>query len=403
MQPESGRPNRHCMVVHAYYPLGETRVQREAMALIEHGIAVSVVCLRDTGEARREVIDGVDIHRLPVKRHRGRGFAAQLAEYLAFFALAAVALTAMHLRRRFATIQVHNLPDFLVFAALVPRLMGTPVILDLHDLMPEFFAARTGTSTDTWLVRAVRWQERLACAFATHVITVTDGWRQTLVERGVAAGKVSVVMNVADSQVFRKLPDTHDSDGGRFELLYHGTFTHRYGVDLIVTAAGLLKHELPDLHVSLLGDGDTRDELAAMIHDLALEGRVTLSEGMVGVDDLPRAISRADVGLVPNRRNVFTDGILPTKLLEYVAMGVPVIAARTETVASYFDDDQVEYFVPDDAEDLAKHIANLHADPERRRTLAANADRFNDVYSWEAISTAYAALVDRLSEERSHA
>jgi len=388
---------RHCMVVHAYYPLGETRVQREAMALLEHGFEVTVMCLRNDGEPRREEVDGVSILRLPVKRHRGSGFGAQLFEYLLFFSLVSITLTAVHLRRRFDTIQVHNLPDFLVFAALVPRLMGTPVILDLHDLMPEFFAARTDASLGAPLVRAVQLQERLSCRFASQVITVTEGWRDTLAGRGVPADKVSVVMNVADTEVFRPSPERARTDRNRFELLYHGTFTHRYGVDLIVTAASLLREEIPELHVSLLGDGDTRDELVEMIADLDIGHRITLSDGMVGVDDLPAAIAQADVGVVPNRSNVFTDGILPTKMLEYVAMGVPVLAARTATVESYFDDRQVDYFAPGDAEDLAKHVRVLHADPERRRALADNADDFNRTYSWDMISADYAALVERLA------
>lgn len=391
------------MVVHSYYPLGETRVQREAMALVERGFDVTVLCLRSGEEARREQVDGIDVRRLPVRRHRGSGLAVQLLEYLTFFVLVAVMLTGLHLRRRFDTIQVHNLPDFLVFAAVVPRAMGTPVVLDLHDLMPEFFAARTEASLDSPLVRAVRLQEQLSCRFASHVITVTDGWRQTLVQRGVSAGKVSVVMNVADAQVFdaAAVPAPPGRADG-FNVLYHGTFTHRYGVDLIVTAAALLRERIPDLHVSLLGDGDSRDELVEMVDRLGLEGVVTLSAGMVGVDRLPAAIRAADVGVVPNRRNVFTDGILPTKLLEYVAMGVPVVAARTTTVESYFDDQQVEYFAAGDAEDLAAHLEALHADPERRRKLAENAADFNHAHPWTGIAEQYATVVRRLATGRAH-
>lgn len=396
--PRPAEPLHHCMVVHAYYPVGETRVQREAMALVERGFQVTVLCLRDAGEARREQVDGIDVRRLPVRRHRGSGLGVQLLEYLVFFTLVAVVLTGLHLRRRFATIQVHNLPDFLVFAALVPRLMGTPVILDLHDLMPEFFAARTEASLGAPLVRMVRLQEQLSCRFASHVITVTDGWRQTLIERGVPAGKVSVVMNVADAQVFDPAalsPPSGNADG--FHVLYHGTFTHRYGVDLIVAAAGVLRDRIPDLHVSLLGDGDTRAELVDMVDRLGLAGVVSLSDGMVGVDRLPSAIRDADVGVVPNRRNVFTDGILPTKLLEYVAMGVPVVVARTTTVESYFDDRQVEYFTAGDAEDLAEHIAALYADPERRRGLAEHAAEFNRTHPWHGIADDYATVVRRLA------
>src|SRR5690606_36351808 len=128
--------------------------------------------------------DGVRVRRLPVRRHRNRGMAVQMLEYLAFFVLAAAVMTARHVRRPYAAVQVHNLPDFLVFCALVPRLLGAAVILDLHALMPEFLASRTGSGMGHPLVRLVAWQERLAFRFADRVVTVTDVWRDTLIGRG---------------------------------------------------------------------------------------------------------------------------------------------------------------------------------------------------------------------------
>ncbi len=383
------------MVVHAYYPLGETRVQREALALRDRGWDVHVISLRAPGEAAKDEHEGITITRLSVGRNRDRGFAGQLLEYLNFFVRAAIALGSRHLRRRFDSVQVHNLPDFLVFAAVVPKLTGTPVVLDIHDLMPEFFGAKTESSLDAPLVRVVRLQERLACAFADRVITVTDGWRQTLIERGVAEHKISVVMNVADDRVFGPAAGSIGDrpDGDRFELIYHGTFTHRYGVDLIVTAVDLLRHELPTVHATLLGDGDGRDELVDLVNRLGLEDRISISDGMVSVSDLPPAIRGADVGLVPNRSNVFTDGILPTKLLEYVAMGLPALVARTPGVEAYFTDDQVEYFQPGDAEDLADRIRDLHADASRRAALADKASSFNQEHAWADIAESYAEMM----------
>ncbi len=74
---------------------------------------------------------------------------------------------------------MHNLPDFLVFSALPTKLRGVPVILDLHDLMPEFFAGRFGSGrAAAWIGRLVRLQERVSCRFADHVITVSEHWRR---------------------------------------------------------------------------------------------------------------------------------------------------------------------------------------------------------------------------------
>jgi len=391
----SGRP-QHCMVVHAFYPVGETRVQREALALIDRGYGVHVVCLRDKGEPATETHEGVRIHRLPVARHRGAGLFGQLIEYLTFFVLAFANLTFLHMRHRFRTIQVHNLPDFLVFCALIPKLGGTPIILDLHDLMPELFAGRAGVGMRHPVVRVTRFQEKVSCRFADHVITVTDGWRDTLIERGVPEGKVSVVMNVADSRLFSPLPAATDDNGDAFQLIYHGTFTHRYGVDLIIRAVDRIREEIPGIRLMLLGDGETREELVDLTRSLELCDRVDFSDDMVAADRLPGAIRSADVGIVPNRSNLFTDGILPTKLMEYVAMGVPVIAARTPTVAAYFDDSMVEFFEPGDSDDLAAHIRRLYRDRSRREDLSRNSSAFNRRYNWESIAERYGDLVDRL-------
>jgi len=218
-------PKRHCMVVHAYYPLGETRVLREALALTNRGYEVDVLCLRQSGEPKTEQSDGINVYRLPMKRFRGHGLAFQLLEYLAFFLLAFGKLVILHTKRRYGTVQVHNLPDFLVFCALIPKFSGARIILDLHDLMPEFFASKFESGMDSPAVRLVTLQEQLSCRFADHVITVTDVWKETLIKRGVPAHKVSVVMNVADTSIFH--PVAHlpapSRNGDHFELIYHGT------------------------------------------------------------------------------------------------------------------------------------------------------------------------------------
>lgn len=397
MNDEQGRrPKRHCMVVHAYYPLGETRVLREALALVAKGYEVDVLCLRGEGEPARDREEGIEIYRLPMKRHKGSGFLVQLLEYLAFFMLAFGKLLLLHPRKRYGTVQVHNLPDFLVFAALFPKATGARVILDLHDLMPEFFAAKSGGEMSDWPVRFVIWQEQLSCRFADHVITVTDVWKETLIRRGVPAHKILVVMNVADSGVFHRPEAQPAKNGNGFGLIYHGTFTHRYGVDLIVEAVEKVRDQIPGVHLTLLGRGETRDELIRLTEVLNLEEHVTFG-GTLPVNELPPLISQADVGIVPNRSNIFTDGLLPTKLMEYVALGTPVIAARTPTIAMYFDDTMVQFFEPGSVDDLARSIRALHRDRQRLSQLARHADKFNRQYSWGQVAADYVALVDRLN------
>lgn len=397
MQPTIEAQGRHCMVVHAYYPLMETRVQRQALALRDHGIEVDIICLRYDQEPRTSLEEGVRVYRLPVQRHRGKGMLVQLLEYFTFFALAFLRLTALHLRRRYDVVQVHNLPDFLVFAALVPKLTGAKVILDLHDLMPEFYAERTQQPMTSWGVRVMKWQERVSCRFADHVITVTELWRRFLIDRGEPPEKVTVVMNVADDRVFHRdvTPDALKNGHG-FSLIYHGYMGQGHGLDLALHAIQRLQDDIPDLHLTLHGGGEYRHTLQRMTGALGLEDRVHFSRDILSTEQLAKLLKTADAGIVPYRDGVFTGGILPTKLMEYAALGLPAIAARTPTISEYFDATMVEFFTPGDEGELAACILRLYQDRARVESLARNISTFNEKYDWPSQSAVYLQLVRQL-------
>ena len=390
---------RHCMVVHAYYPLGETRVEREALALRDRGVEVDVVCLRKPGQPREDVIDGVAVYRVPISRRKGSGILMQSLEYLKFFILALGRVTSLHLRRRYVVVQVHNLPDFLVFTALVPRLMGARVILDLHDLMPEFYTERFGRGMNSPEVRLIRVQEWISCKFADHIITVTDLWRQALIERGQPGHKITVVMNVADERAFNPsvVPDQTLRPRNGFQLIYHGNIDQRYGLDLAVQAIDRVRRELPDVHLTVHGGGEYRQVIEAMIERAKLRDHVEISREFVPTPVLAKRIKAADLGIVPYRDGVFTGAILPTKLMEYAALGLPVIAARTPTISRFFDDSMVEFFTPGDADELANCISRLYRDRDRLADLARNISTFTRQWSWRRQRAEYVHLVDRLT------
>lgn len=393
-------PMRHCMIVHSIYPYDETRVQRQAEALCERGIEVDVICLREGSEPVFELVQGVQVFRVPVRRDKQRGALGQLWEYLAFALLAFFQLTRLHLSRRYDVVQVHNLPDFLVFAAVIPRLTGSQIILDLHDLMPEFYCARFNTSMSSLPVRLVAWQERLACRFAHHVITVTELWRQTLICRGVAPAKCSVVMNLADPRYFGRSAASKEPSG-TLRLIYHGTITWRYGLDLLLQALARVRATIPDVHLTVHGRGEYLDVIHSLVRSLQLEPQVSIDSDLLDASDLAQLILSNHIGVIPYRRNIFTDGILPTKLMEYIALGRTVIAARTPAITAHFDENMIEFFAPEDVEDLARRIVYLYEHPERQRELAHNAAGFNIKYNWSAEQERYVNLVTQLGHGNS--
>jgi glycosyltransferase involved in cell wall biosynthesis len=386
------------MVVENHWP--DIRVEREARVLLAGGYEVDVICEEGAGyPAGRTVEDGITVHRLPVRRHGGAGLLTQLSEYLSFFARATLRLAVLHRRRRYASVQAHNVPDFLVFAAILPKLTGAAVILDLHDLMPEFFASRFRKPMSSLTVSALRVQERLAVAFADHVITVSDPWRETLIERGAPPDRVSVVMNLPDPDPFG-MPPVHTPDrGGPIRLLYHGTFAHRLGVDLLLDAVAALRSRY-SLELTMHGVGEMLDALRARARDLSLDDIVTFSTTRLPTRDLGRLIASADIGVVPYRNDVFTDGIVPTKLMEYAYFGVPSVASRSSAVMHYFGSDTVAYCEPGDVESLRAAIESLLGDGKRRREMGHRIREFSSAHRWEEEAARYHALVDSLGPRR---
>jgi glycosyltransferase involved in cell wall biosynthesis len=391
---------RHCMIVHAYYPLGETRVEREALALVDAGYAVDVICLRDRDEQAFESINGLDVYRLPVMRKKTVGLVGQLLEYLRFFFLVFLKLLALYPRRKYKTVQAHNLPDFLIFSALIPKLFGARLILDIHDLMPEFFASSKKRSMDSFLVRMVILQEQLSCNFADHVITVTDVWRERLIARGVRPNKVSVVMNVADDRIFYSCPDQNRDQrkGDGFRLIYHGTFKQNYGMEELIRAIKLASQEIADIHLTFQGVGEFYAEMVRLIDALELHSRVQINAFAIPTNELPALIKKADVGVVPNRNDLFTGDLLPTKMLEYVALDMPVIASRTRVISQYFDESMVQFFAPGDPSSLAQNIIYLYQHKNRLVEQILNSRKFTEKYNWESVSKTYVGLIGHLSE-----
>jgi glycosyltransferase involved in cell wall biosynthesis len=402
--PMKNHYRRHCMIVFAPYPLGETRVQREAEALVKCGYEVDVICLRLPGEPARDEYKGVTIyreqHRLPFSLAKGNSLRERLVKYLRFALSAGWRVTRLHFQKRYSTIQVHNIPDFLVFCALIPKLADTPILLDLHDLMPEFYALRFGQSSSR-AARLIRWQERLACRFADHVITVTELWRQALIRRGVPEHKCSVVMNVADESIFH--PPDHTGvqppTGDSFRLIYHGTFVERNGLDLAIQAVDRVRHDIPGIHLTLVGRGEYLPHMTRLIEELGLNHHVSIDDLHLA-EELPGIILSCQLGIVPIRSTVFTDTGLPTKLMEYAALGLPAIAARTTANQLYFEGTNTEFFEPGNVDDLARCIGMLYHNPERLAELARGAQEFNRRYNWAKIGAEYVATVERLRSNR---
>lgn len=390
------------LVTHSYYE-EDPRVRRQAEAILAAGRPVDVISLRRQGDPADGVVDGVSIHRLDVQRHQGAGIGTYLGEYLGFFVRVAPRLVRRHAQRRYALVQVATLPDWLVLAALPLRLVGVPVLIDLHESMPDFFRSRFPNVANPIAHRALRLAERLSIGSASHAITVNDALRDRLIGLGVAPSHVSVVRNTPSLARFN--PATHESRSfmadGTLRLVYAGALTPTYELDVAVRAVARLGVVRPSLPVrfDVYGRGDSGPDLAALARDLGIADRVTW-HGRIPLDDVPAVIAGADVGLAPTRRDAFTDASFSTKILEYAAMRRPALASRLPLVERTFPDGAVATYVPGDVDDLAEQILAIVDDPEARSGLVDRAASIVADMAWERDATAYLALLDRFAPAR---
>lgn len=385
---------RTCLIRQGHVPL-DTRVRREISALLEAGHEVDVVCLRDQGEPLYHRSGALRIWRLSLRRRR-TGPVRYFIEYAAFFVFAAALVSALHLRRRYDVVQVNSLPDPLVFAALVPRLLGARVLLDLHECMPEFFASKYGTVPTHPMVRLLAHLEQTSIRFADATITCTDQMREVFLARGAPPHRVSVVFNGSDEAIFDHRRHPRREPDAEFRLVSHGSLEARYGIDTIIRAVALLKQEIPGLRLSIYGDGSASAELHGLTEELGVSDSVFFSDGFVPVEELVQGIADADAGVVAMRRDAFRDLTLCNKMYDFIAMRKPAVVSRTRSVEAYFDESCFALFTPGDEFDLARAIRSLHLRQDLGAELAAEAYRTAAPHGWVRQRERYLAVVNQL-------
>lgn len=368
----------------------DSRIQRQARALAERGDHVDCVCLGE--ETEFNVGEGsIATHRAAQDKPRG-GARAYLEGNARFFAGAARKVSALDRDSGFDLIEIHNMPDALVFTALRPKLRGVPLILNFHDTFPELFATLFERRPGHPLVRLIRAEERVSAAMADGHIFVTEEAGELLRERGIDAKRSQVVMNTPDERVFgeRREARTPPSEG-KLRVVYHGGLADRFGVETLVRAVALLRGRGKPIALDVYGsDAEAAGRLAVF----ASEG-VRIAPQPTPVEEIPARVAKADLGVVPTLRDGFTELLLPVKLLEYVHMGLPVVASRLPVIERYFGDDLL-LAEPGDAASIAAAIEGVRSDPVAARARAERASKRLAKIEWRQQRQGYLELVDGL-------
>jgi glycosyltransferase involved in cell wall biosynthesis len=395
---DAARHRRVAIVVHAIFP-GDPRVRRQSDALADAGYEVDIFCLRQPGELAEEHDGPIRILRLPINRSF-IGFAGHMLEYVAFTVAAGWRLAREHRRRRYDLVQVATVPDFLSFAALPEKLAGVPLLLDLHEDMPEFFRDRFAGGILRPLQPLVNVATRASAAVADELITVHEPLRLLSIGRGVDPDRISVVMNSADGRLFdpSRYPRRPFMADGTLRLIHHSNFQRIYGLDVAIEGLSRVRSDLP-WRLDVYGDGPWRPAIEAAIEQTGTADRVTL-HGRAEMDELPAILAGSDIGLVPSLPEPYLEYSLSTKLLEYAAMAVPTIASDLATFRHYFDEAALRFVPGGDPDALARAVEAMADDPAGTVAMGEEAQRQASAHDWEPQKQRYLAIVERLAGGR---
>jgi glycosyltransferase involved in cell wall biosynthesis len=373
------------MVTFSSYP-ADPRPRRAAETLLKEGMTVDLICLGDANEPKREVLDRLDVVRLPISHRRG-GKLSYAYNYSAFIFLSACILAGRSLRRRYDLVYIHNMPDILVVSSLVPKALGAKVILDQHDPMPELMMTIFDLDKTSLSVRFLSLLEKWSIARADFVITVNIACKRIFGSRSCPPEKIGVVMNSPDGEIFpfrevRSCPSPSQTSTKRFVMMYHGSLVERNGLDLAVDAVRRVRRTVPSVELRIYGRktpflervmGEARNQgLEDCVHYL----------GPKSLEDLVGEIEDCDLGIIPNHRSAFAEINTPTRIFEYLALGKPVIAPRAEGICDYFDDHSLVFFELGNAGDLARRIEYVFSHPTEVIEIVRRGQEIFREHSW---------------------
>jgi len=398
--PRQKSHRRICMVTHSFYE-SYNRVTRYAEALAQRGDEVDVVALRrDTDVPREETMAGVNVFRLQVragKKERTR--MEYLLPLLRFLLVSSLWMARRHRQKPYDLIHVHNIPDFMVFAAWFPKLAGAEVLLDIHDIVPEFYASKFAAQQDLITANMLKKVEGVSAGFADHVILANHLWLERYVARSASPGKCSVFINNVDTRVFQ--PRLRSRTDGKLIILFPGGLQWHQGIDIAIRAFGKISSRLPNAEFHIYGDGNVKTQLMALARELDLDGKVCFFEPL-RIRQIAEVMANADLGVVPKRADSFGNEAYSTKIMEFMSLGVPVVVSKTKIDRHYFNDSVVRFFDSGDPDALAEAMVEVLSDGELRGRLIRNAADYVARNCWEARKRDYLSLVDSVCDCDGH-
>lgn len=383
------------MVAYTNYTT-DPRVIREAKAAVEAGYQVDFITLKRDADNKRENLDGVNVIRVNQSRYRGSNNLKYLLSYLEFFIRVFFVILLMYPKKRYRVVHVDNMPDFIVFTAIVPKLFGSKVILDIHDPMPSTFATKFNGDKNSLRYKLLLWEQYISAKFADEVITVHEPVKKDiLVGDGIDEKKITVIANFADDDIFRYSEEYHV--GEKVTLLFHGTIAERFGLQNVLMALSRIRQR-NKIFFQIIGEGDYSAKIKELISEYELEDVVSFSNKFYPVKELPQIIKKFNIGMVSYEPSMATDYMLPLKMLEYISCGLPVITLRNRAIRHYFNEDDLIYYDAHDENSLLKILEYIISNPDSLYKSRNTIKQLRERFLWSSEKVRYGELLNKLCE-----
>jgi glycosyltransferase involved in cell wall biosynthesis len=399
MHDRTGRSEklRVLMLTHSIYER-DVRIRRYSEYLAEQGNKIDIVCLGSDAEGPYITHPNIRIYPLPITRHRYDGLL--LAVYWLFIVLLMMIYTTrLSITRRYDLVHVHNLPDLLVFAAILPKLKGTPILFNVHDPSPELAQSKLDLPYEHTIVQGLILIEKIAVGFSDFVITASPEFKKILVGRGLPPNKIAVVMNAADPRFFSAAKWAYKPHARTFEVLYVGTVAKRYGLEVVIKALPRIRQAIPDIKLmvypKIREEGAALDDLIRLIRELGVSDLVQIS-GPAPLEKMAEIMAQAHIGLYPAFRDCHMDIALSLKIPEMMAVGLPVVASRL-TVLEQLYGDAIALVPAGDDEALAEKIIQLHDNSYALEQLSEQEIAQSKLLDWREQLRIYEQVVAKLT------
>lgn len=361
----------------------DRRVWMEATSLAQAGFHVSVISPRKPGDVPHAVIDGVSVYRYKMYPPT-RGVISFLWEFTYCWVMTFWLSLVIWRREGFDVIHACNPPDTYWLLGRFYKLFGKKYVFDHHDLNPELYESRFGKRG--WIHRVLLWLERQQFRTADRVISTNESYRQVAIQRGgVPPERVVVVRSGPDLNRFHRVaPNESLKRGKRYLAVYLGVMGPQDGVDYLIRAVEHVVRTFgrKDVQFVLVGDGDVRPDLEAMAHEKGLDEWVHFT-GRIPDEQLQEVLSTADVALAPDPKNPLNDVSTMNKVVEYMAMGLPIVSFDLKE-SRYSAGEAAVYATPNDEREFAQRIIELLDDPGRRQRMGEyGLQRVREHLAWE--------------------